>query len=208
MSWLNGVAQRLSRSDMIQVVALAFVTLTLTTGLSWPSGGSVVNESWYSVAPLRSTMLALVALGVALTQGPFGAGSTWRYEARVSLLALLTVALLTAPFEIATRAASYPAVDPYWSLAVPLLAVPAYYGLGLLIARVTARWRLGWSLPLLIPAVLAGLVWIDLTVGQTLFNPWAAPLALSWGFAAVTGTATLATAAWLLLSTAPKEVKS
>lgn len=202
MSWLNAVSERLARSDMVQLVAFAFVVLTLTIGLAWPSGGRVVNESWYSVAPVRSTMLALLAFGFALTQGPFGAGATWRREARVSLLALLALTLLTAPFEMVSRAASYPAIDPWWSLAVPLLVVPAYYGLGLLLARVTSRWRLGWSLPLLVPAVLTGLVWLDLRVGRTVFNPWAAPLALSWWFAAVMGVATFATTLWLIADVA------
>lgn len=208
MSWLNAVAERLARSDMVQLVALAFVAFTLTIALSWPSGGRVVNESWYSLAPVRSTLLALLALGFALTHGPSGEGANWRREARVSLLALLTLALLTAPFEVVSRAASYPAVDPWWSLVQPLLVVPAYFGLGLLLARVTGRWRLGWSLPLLVPAVLVGLVWIDLTLGRTLFNPWAAPLALPWGFAAVMGAATLATTLWLTINAAPREVRT
>ncbi len=208
MSWLNAVSERLARSDMVQLVALAFVALTLTIGFSWPSGGRVVNESWYSVAPVRTTMLALLALGFALAQGPFSNGSSWRHEARVSLVALLTLTLLTAPFEVVSRAASYPAVDQWWSLAVPLLVVPAYFGLGLVLARVTSRWRLGWSLPLLVPAVLVGLVWLDLKLNRTLFNPWAAPLALSWGFAAVMGAATLATTLWLAASTAKREVRT
>lgn len=208
MSWLNAVGERLARSDMVQLLALAFVALTVTIGLAWPSGGRVVNESWYSVAPVRSTMLALLALGFALAQGPFDRGANWRHDARVSLLALFILTLLTAPFEIVSRAASYPAVDPWWSLAQPLLVVPAYFGLGLLLARVTGRWRLGWALPVLVPAVLVGLVWLDLKLGRTLFNPWAAPLALSWSFAAVMGAATLATALWLIASDAPREVKS
>ena len=63
MSFLESLAGRLSRPDMLQSSVLLFVALGFTLAVSWPTSISLVNEAWFSVAPVRTTLLALGALG-------------------------------------------------------------------------------------------------------------------------------------------------
>lgn len=216
MSFLESLAGRLSRPDMLQSSVLLFVALGFTLAVSWPTGISLVNEAWFSVAPVRTTLLALGALGYgsylgsrrsqrpgshtdsgALPEVDFGT-TPWRGEAAATLGALAVLALVSAPFEVVTHAASYPGTAVSWSLLVPFLALLGYFGLGLLLGRATALTRLTALLPLLVAAVLAGSVWFDLNLGFTAVNPWTAALAPSPVFAAVTGALALVSA-WAVL---------
>lgn len=194
---LDVVAERLTRADMLQLLLLVFAVLVVVTTFAWPGGGSLANESWFALAPSRNAILALAAAG-------FGA-SQWtrrlpgdsrrppgRVEALATLAALVVWALVTLPIEVLTYAASYPATSFGWSLLVTLLTVPAYFGLGMLLKQGTAFLRLGWLLPLAVPGFLVLLSWLDLQLGVTLFNPWAAALAPG-PYPAVAGAATLVT---------------
>lgn len=202
MKPLAALTERLARTDMLQLLALLFGLLLVIGTVAWPSGGARVNESWYSLAPARNALLALAAagFGAAITgvaaeqHGPH----SWRPgQAALTLAALLVWALLTLPIEVASYAATYPAVGLGWSQLVTALTIPAYFGLGLLLGRLTALLRAVWLLPLLVPAVMVGLGWLDLRLDRTLFNPWTAVLAPS-PYALVAGAATLLTAATLV----------
>lgn len=209
MKVLESVAGRVARSDMLQALTLLFAVLVVVVSVGWPSGGTTANESWFSLASVRNALLALAAAGFGAAQGvaarrrvPAAQGATttlvasdpaWRYEARLTLGALFAWVFLTLPFESATQAASYPAVEPWWSLLIACLTVPGYFGLGLLLRRLTAILRVGWALPLLVPASLLLFGWIDLRLELTLLNPWAAPLAPSWTYVVTLSAAALLT---------------
>lgn len=212
MSLLDSVAARLSRPDMLQGSVLLFVALGFTLAVSWPTGISLVNEAWFSIAPVRTTVLAFGALGYgallgarprrrtdrvtdsgALPQPDFGTPA-WHHEAAATLGAIAVLTVVTAPFEVVSHAASYPGTDVVWSLLVPFLTVGGYFGLGLLLGRAAATIRLRALLPLLVPAVLAGGAWLDLSLGVTLVNPWTAALSYSPLFAGVLCILSLVTA--------------
>lgn len=202
MNALNSVAARIARPDMLQASVLLFVALGFTLAVSWPTGISLINEAWFSLAPVRTTLLALGALGYGAflgarrapraaalaydaTNPPDFASSEWHWEAGVTLGALVVLAAVSAPFEVVAHAASYPGSDVAWSLIVPFLAVIGYFGLGLLLGRAVALVRLTALLPLLVPALLAAAVWLDLGLGLTAVNPWTAALTPSPVFAVV-----------------------
>lgn len=186
---LDQVSARLMRPDMSQLLTLFFAVLVVVVGFSWPSAGGLANESWFALAPARSAFLALAAAGFGASQNLIllpsrtytyvGDAATRLAEARFTLGALLVWVLVTLPIEVVSHAASYPATNLAWSALVSLLTVPAFYGLGLLLRRVAATLRVGWALPVAVPAAVLLGAWLDLRFDTALFNPWTAPLAPS-----------------------------
>lgn len=188
MRGLEQVTARLGRSDMAQLFTLFLAVLVVVIGLAWPSAGSLANESWFSLGPARNAFLALAAAGFGASQGIIalpghrahgGEASHWLTEARTTLWSLLVWALLTVPFEVVSHAASFPSTSLALSVAITLITVPAYYGLGLLLRKFVALLRISWLLPILVPAVIAFLSWVDVRLDRSLFNPWTAALAPS-----------------------------
>lgn len=197
MRFLDTLAERLSRSDMVQGAVLLFVALGFLLAIRWPTGISLVNESWFALAPARTTLLAFAALGYGAFQGsrpalggwrpggvehepraPLG-GQAWRHESAATLGSILVLTAVSAPFEIATHAASYPGTSVGWSLLAPFIAVFGYFGAGLAIGRAAAAVRLRGLLPILVPALLVGGIYLDISVGNTIVNPWSAALVYS-----------------------------
>lgn len=210
MRALDAVAARLARSDMFQAAALLFVALAFTLAIQWPSGYLTANESWFAVAPVRLSLIAFGALawGAGLGARPRSPGrgrdvdgpepaplgsDAWRGEVAATAGALVVLVLATLPFEVATRAASYPDIDVVWSVAVPVLAVAGYIGLGLLVGLVAARARLASLLALLVPLVFGATIWLDVSVERTILNPWSAALAVSVPFAVALSCLSLVT---------------
>lgn len=203
MSFLEATAGRLSRPDMLQGTVLLFIALGFTLAVGWPTGMSLINETWFSLAPVRTSVLAFGALiyGAVLGSRPVPGRVTssdsdalptiafgtvgWHREAAVTLSALVVLAAVTAPFEVVSHAASYPGTDVIWSLFVPFLALGGYFGLGLLLGKAAAFSRLTVLLPLLVPAVMAATFWLDVSLDATAVNPWSAALAFSPLLAAV-----------------------
>lgn len=206
MRLLDHVSARLMRPDMAQLLTLFLAVLVVVVGFSWPSAGGLVNESWFSLAPARSAILALAAAGFGASQGLIvlpgrnatygGDGPARLAEARVTLGALLVWALITMPLEVVSHAASYPATNLAWSIFVSLLTVPAFYGLGMALRKGAALLRASWALPILVPGAVFVGAWLDLRFETALFNPWTAPLAPSL-YPAVAGATALLTVIYL-----------
>jgi len=210
MTMLDAVAARLARNDMLQAAVFLMVALTFALAIQWPSGASTANESWFTVAPVRLALLSIGAMawGAGLgarppavrsrrdTDGidlPILGSEAWRTECAATLGALFVLVLITAPFEVATHAASYPDASLAWSLGVPLLAVVGYFGGGLLVGRLADTLRMSSLLALIVPTVFAATVWLDVSLDRTVLNPWSAALAVSVPFAACLGTLALVT---------------
>lgn len=204
MRTLEMVASRLARSDMLQAAALLLVALCFTVAIQWPVGSVTVNEAWFSVAPVRLTLLSIGAmawgagLGARARPGgrtndqarydlPARGTSEWRSEGVATIGALLALVVVTLPFELVTHAASYPDVSLAWSLAVPALAVFGYFGAGLLLGRAAASLHVTFLLALLVPLLFAGAAWLDVSFGHTLLNPWTATLYVSTPYVAALG---------------------
>lgn len=208
MNSVARVAERLRRPDMIQVLVAIFAVMGFVLAVRWPSGGSTVNEAWFSLAPVRSALLAVAAAGFGAVMGAASRPTKrrdvdeprpeWSGEASATLGALIALVLLSAPFEAATHAASFPSVDVVWSLASPLLTVTAFYGLGMGLGWVGRAIRFGMIVPVLVLASLAGAAWFDIVIGQTVFNPWAAAVRVALPYLVVTASASVAVVAALV----------
>src|SRR5690606_22527579 len=157
---MASVAERLRRPDMIQVLVALFAALAFVLAVRWPSGGSTVNEAWFSLAPARSALLAVIAAGFGAVMGaasrPRPVRDTdeprpeWSAEAIATLGAIAALAAITTPFEAATHAASFPSVNVVWTLASPLLTVTAFYGLGMALGWLGRALRVSMLIPVLV----------------------------------------------------------
>lgn len=203
MNVLAAAAARLSRQDMLQGMTVLLAALCLVLALRWPSGAALVNDSWYVLAPVRCALLALAglawgtALGCRPRQRDLGEAYVpsphappldhpgWRYEVLATLVAVVGLVVVTTPFDVLTYAATYPTTSLAWSLAAPLLAAVGYFGLGLALGRLARLSHTVALLPLLVPAVLAGAVWLDLALGVRLLNAYFAAVEPSVYFAVV-----------------------
>jgi len=170
---LGPVADRLRSADMLQVLALFLAAQLFVVAVRWPGAGGS-NEVWFALAQTRMTLLALTALGYGTAESGRAAGSR-----RATGGALLMFVGLSVPIDVATYAASYPAVPLWWTSGLPFLETLAYYGVGLVLGRIAAWARLGALLPLLVPAVLVAGIWVDVRLGVDVFNPLTASLRVS-----------------------------
>ncbi len=174
MTGIRAVADRLGRSDMLQVLAVFLAALVFVLATRWPGGPAAPNEAWFSLAQTRLTLLALVGLayGAAVSQED-------RAEQGATAASLAAFALLSMPFDLATYAASYPAVPLGWTLGLPFLEVVAYYGIGVVLGRAATAGHLRALLPIVVPAVLAAAVYFDVRLGLNLLNPLTAAVRVS-----------------------------
>jgi len=197
---------RFRDGDAVQVATLVMAALVVTLATVWPTPGQGANESWYPFAQARSVILALLALG-------YGASAAAEPPRRavVTGVMVLVIALVAIPFDVAAYAASYPATPLWWSLVSIPLAATGYLIAGVGLGRLARALRLGVMLPILVPATLAGLLFADLQLGWTVFNPLTSALAVSPLFVLAMGTLTLvgtvvAAVAWR--NSLPLEVRS
>lgn len=193
MTLLSDVARRVGQRDFLWSLLALLGLLVFTLGLSWPGAGRP-NDAWETVAQARSLALLLVAVGL----GSAGVGTRYEgsghYERRgglETLLALWLVWLLVVPLEAFAFAASYPDAPIWWLVAGPLLDAGTFFGVGLLLGRLTGRSQV--LAPLLPPAVFAALFGLSTFLEQPLLNPLATASKFSWPHVAVTAVLTLAT---------------
>lgn len=184
MTLFAGVAARLSRSDMLQTLVIAFVALGFVLAIRWPTVSGEVNEVWFVLAPVRTAVLALAGvvfgaiwgLGRDPREARDGAGLALPApleprEGRMTLLALWAVAALTWPLEIASHAASYPSVSFAWSAALPFLTVSAFMALGAWLGAAARRLRVVAAAPLLVIAATGAALWLESVTGVNFLNP-------------------------------------
>ena len=193
MTLLSNVARRVGQRDLLWSLLVLLGLLVFTLGLSWPGAGQH-NEAWETVAQARSLALLLVAVGL----GSAGVGVRYEgsghYERRgglETLFALWLVWLLVVPLEAFAFAAAYPDAPVWWLVAGPMFDAGTFFGVGLLLGRLTGRSQV--LAPLLPPAVLAALFGLSTFLEQPLLNPLATASRFSWPHVAVTAGLTLAT---------------
>lgn len=180
LGFAEAFEERLRGGDLIQVATLLLAVLIFVLVMRWPLDSSQANESWYAFGQTRLVTLALLALsyGSLFTSRPV--------RSRVTTgLALITLALMTIPFDVAAYASSFPATPLWWSLILPVIDTGAFYGIGLAIGWLLARLRLGAILPLVIPAVLIAMVAFDVRTRTRLLNPLSASIEVASGHLAL-----------------------
>lgn len=203
MTLWREMSERLARPDWIQLATLLLVALVFTWFVTWPTRPQDAHDGWYLLTQVRSVGLALLALGY----GSFLARSP-RREKLGSLLAVLSLNVLTMPFEVISYALSYPGQPLLYLLGVSLLDSVALFGLGLALGALLATLHLEALLPLLAPAALAGLVIVDLRLGLTLLNPLTALSAVAPLHLGLMAVIALSTLVYLLRPQAQPEVAS
>lgn len=201
---IRHVERRMVQPDWTQLLTLFFVVVLFVLGTRWAGSGVPVDDSWYGVAPTRWVALALLALGY---------GAAFSERPRVHRVAAITnlavAALVSYPIELAAYAVSHPAVPLWWGLVVPLLAAPAFFGLGVALGRVSARLRLRSLLPLTVPGLLVGLTWLDIQLGAGVANPLTTATTVAPGHLAVVTVGALVTIGLLLRpEDAPTDVEA
>lgn len=183
--------ERVRSGDVTQVATLVLAALVVTLVTVWPSTVGASNESWYAFSQARAVILALLAIG-------FGATAVAEAPRRSAATAVVVVvlALLAIPLELASFAATYPATPVWWPLLTIAVAPAGYFAVGLLLGRAARAVRLGAFLPLLVPAVVVGMLVLDIRLGWTVVNPLTAALAVSPPFAVASSALAVATVVW------------
>ena len=201
MRILEQFEARLGRTDMIQLLTLFLAVLAFATLTRWASPVNRLNDAWFAVAQTRVITLALIALGYG---GAYAARP--RPVQRATGLAVLMFALVSAPFDIAAYAASYPSVPLVWTQVLPLVDTVAFYGLGLGLGWLLGLLRSRSLLPLAVPGLLIGMIALDIRLGVNLMNPMTASVHPAWPHAAaMAAVAALTTVILFLPGTPPEE---
>jgi len=167
------VHERLSREDLISVVVFYPAVLLLVLALTWQGIGGLAGV-WTPLAHTRGIVLALLGLGYGV-----GLGDETIPVQRSTAVALVIIALLALPVELAALAASYAPVPLGWVLVLPPLTVLGFLAVGRLLGALLARLRLRALAPVMVPAVLAGTFFLDISLGRNLLSPFHAALAPS-----------------------------
>lgn len=185
------VAGRLRSADMLQALGLFLAAQLFVVAVRWPGvGGS--NETWFALAQARMVLLALAAVGYGAAES-----GTLTSTRRATAGALLAFVALSAPFDVATYAASYPAVPWWWSTLLPFPETLAYFGVGLALGRAASWARVGALLPLLVPGLLVAGVWADVRLGIDVLDPLTSLLHVSAVHAAAVAVLAAGTVLWL-----------
>jgi hypothetical protein len=179
---IQEISDRFTRSDMLQLATLFMAVLMVAFVISWPTSNRVANDSWYAVIQARMVALSLLALGY---------GASQRKPADSAALGcLLVLAVLSLPVEILGYLVSFPSSNLGYSAALMMVNTVAMFGMGYLLGALLHTLRLSFLTPLAVPALLVGLVVLDLRLGVTVFNPLAALTSASlWHLAVMMGIA-------------------
>ncbi len=176
---------------MLQALALFLAAQLFVLAVRWPSAGGS-NEAWFALAQARMVLLSLAALGYGAAESGASTGTR-----RATAGALLMFVGLSAPFDVASYAASYPAVPWWWSSLLPFPETLAYFGVGLALGRAAVWARIGALLPLLVPGVVVAGIWAEVRFGIDVFNPLTAALHVSAVHVTAMVVLAAATAGWL-----------
>ena len=194
---LRGLSALLRREDMTQLLMALLALLIFVLVISWPSDAQEVNNSWYTLAQVKVTSLALLALA-------YGGSSSARSlnEQRLTLAALGCFHVLTLPLDAATYAASYPITPFWWAPLLCAVDLIAFFGVGLALGALLSALRLRTLLPLAVPLILVGVVsfdvWMSTWIAQAILNPFTAVTQLSAVHLAVAGLCAGATLFYLV----------
>lgn len=175
MNALRAVARQLATPEAQQYLALYMIALLFALLASWPTTGTVSNDAWFSLAYTRAAALGLLGIG-------FGISSSRATRNDKALVAAMLgcFALLAIPLELSAYAASYPTTPLAWFLTLPALSALAMFAVGLLLGRLLELIRLRVLAPVVVPAVLVGMVAFDIAAGLNILNPFTGAVRVSW----------------------------
>mgnify|MGYP001275462167 FL=1 len=185
--------QRLDRHLRTELVSQQLISvlllLVIVLLVSWPLSSLHPNNTWFSLAASRRLLFGLLGAfwGLALVRAPGP-------KRVVTALALLVMAIVTAPIEMLGFASSYPAASLTLSLVLSAAVPVGVFGLALLVGLLCLRLRVRWFALLLLPALFGALLMMDSWLDRPLLNPFTVtvggtlPVVIFWS---VLATATL-----------------
>ncbi|MEX2540375.1 MAG: hypothetical protein WD314_01155 [Trueperaceae bacterium] len=175
MNSLRALTRQLASPEAQQYLALYLIALLFALLASWPTTGSVSNDSWFSLAYTRAAGIGLLGIGFGINY------SRAARQEKVLVAAMLgCFALLALPLELAAYAASYPTTPVAWFLALPPLSALAMFAVGLLLGGLLGLVRLRVLAPVIVPAALVGMVAFDVAAGLNILNPFTGAVRVSW----------------------------
>lgn len=196
MNVLEALSERLRQADIMQLLLGYFALLLIVAILSWPTSPQLANNSWFALVQAKIITLVLLSLyyGSALHSAP-------RHTQAATVLAILLFHALSLPFDVATYAVSFPATPVWWPPLITAVDIVAFFGMGVVLGQAMQLLRLSALLPLAPPALLAGLVAIDIWLGRSLFNPFTAVAVVTVPHLLVMGTLSLFIVGWVMIKT-------
>ena len=197
---LDALSARLRSADMVQVMVGYFALLVFVLLFAWPAASSPVaarpNDSWFVFTQVKLLALLLLGLSYGANVTPAPAA-----ERRVTLAALLVLAVFTLPLELGAYAGSLPGAPLTWSPLLGFLTVCGFFGVGLALGGLLGVLRLRALLPLAVPLLVVGLFFGDLWLGLPLLNPSNAANRVTLPYLAFSGFLSLGTFLYLLRPT-------
>ena len=166
MNILENFSLRLKRIDILQLAFGLFAILIAGIIFTWPANAAKANNSFFTVSTIRVSLLALSAFFFAA----YGSSAA-REDQLADILALMFLALVSAPLEILSYSLSLPSISPFWSTPLAILDILAYFSLGLLMAKVLAYLRLKLLTSMFVLGAFFALFWLDLRLGRAVFSP-------------------------------------
>ena len=166
MNFFSDFAQRLKSLDILEFAIILFALMIVTVVFTWPSDFYQVNNSFFSLSLIRISLLCLLAL----YYGSFSIDKTQR-EKRYDILAIVFLAIVTIPIEIAAYSLSVPTVPVYWTLVLAIIDSVAYFSVGLLVAQILHYLHLRFITILAVFGIFAAFVMLDINLGLALASP-------------------------------------
>lgn len=159
-------SERLKRLDILQLAIALFAVLIGTIIFTWPISVEKANNSYFAVSLVRVSFLALSAF----FYGTYGADKA-RQKLRIDLMALIFLAIVTIPIEIASYALSLPQATIFWPILLTILDIFAFFGLGFILSQILDFLRVKLLASMFILGSFFGLFWLDIRMGEAIFSP-------------------------------------
>ncbi len=174
LTFFSDLNLRFKESDWMQLSLGFFSILVITLSISFPSTRVLANDTFFSIAQVRLVCLIVIAL----TYGTLQVKASLKRQ-RLTFAALLVLALVSIPFEVAAYTMSFPDLPLYWTLLISTIDTLAFYVIGHILGRVLIFLRLYVLLPLAIPSLLVLFVALDVFMGRNIFSPLVAVTVIS-----------------------------
>jgi len=159
-------SERLKRLDILQLAIALFALLIGTIIFTWPVSAAKANNSYFTVSLIRVSFLALSAF----FYGTYGHDKP-ASELRIDLMALLFLALVSVPIEIAGYALSLPQSSVFWPIFLAFSDIYAFFGLGFILSQILDFLRVKLIASIFILGGFFALFWLDIKMTKAIFSP-------------------------------------
>ncbi len=166
MKFFSDFSLRLKRLDILQLAIAIFGLLIISIVFTWPADFYQVNNSFFIVSLIRVSLLCLIALY-------YGSSSKFKSqkEKRLDIMAIIFLAIVTIPIDIASYSLSIPDIPVYWSPILAIVDSLAYFSLGLVLAQILYFLHLRFLTAFAVFGLASALFMLDINLGLALSSP-------------------------------------